>query len=275
MIDSLKPVSAVPLPCKICGGAAPLYGVADFNKCCAEDRGIRLPLSGVPIYYRRCAACSFVFTDAVDGWNDDQFKAHIYNDGYYAVDPDFQSVRPRANADVVERLWGEYKAETRVLDYGRGNDVFCTTLRANAFPVAMTYDLMMPEYARRPDGKFELVTCFETLEHMPDPAAGIRLILECLAEPGLVMFSTLVQPADFDTYGVNCWYVGPRNGHVSIFSRQALAIAWGRHGYTTGSFNDNLHVAFRTLPAFAAGLIKRLAPGTCHPRNDDDYALRH
>jgi len=41
-----------------------------------------------------------------------------------------------------------------------------------------------------------------------------------------------------------------------MFSRSALAKAWGRHGYRTGSFDDNMHVAFRTLPAFAKHLAK-------------------
>jgi 2-polyprenyl-3-methyl-5-hydroxy-6-metoxy-1,4-benzoquinol methylase len=123
---------------------------------------------------------------------------------------------------VVTRLWGAVKVETRVLGYGGGNDVFCTALRANGFPVAVTYDPMVPEYSRRPDGKFDLVTCFETLEHLPDPQAGITQIIECIAEPGLILFPTLLLPADFDTQRLNWWYIGPRNGHVSIFSKQAL-----------------------------------------------------
>jgi len=248
----LKTVSAEPLPCKICGGTAALYGVVDFHKSCEEARGVRLPLSGVPIYYRRCSSCSFVFTDAFDGWTDEQFKSHIYNDDYHAVDPDYRSARPNSNAEFVARLWSPYKAETRVLDFGGGNDVFCAALRATGFPVAVTYDPMVPEYARRPDGKFELVTCFETLEHLPDPAAGIALILECVAEPGLIFVTTYAQPADFNQYGLNWWYVGPRNGHISIFSKQALAAAWGRHGYKIVSLSDNFHFAFRTLPTFLA-----------------------
>jgi hypothetical protein len=252
MIDSLRPVTAAPLPCKICGNAATLYGIVDFNQSADEARGGRLPLTGVPIYYRRCAACGFVFTNAFDDWNTDQFKAHIYNDGYHTVDPDYQLARPQANAQHVTQLWGEHKVETHVLDYGGGNDVFCAALRANGFPLAVTYDPMMPEYAHRPERKFELVTCFETLEHLPDPAAGIAQILECVAEPGLIFFSTLVQPQDFDKQGLSWWYVGPRNGHISIFSKQALAAAWGRHGYRIVSFDDNRHLAFRTLPAFLA-----------------------
>lgn len=256
MIDHLRPVSAVSSSCKICGGAAELYGVVDFHKSCAEAQGVRLPLSGVPIYYRRCKTCAFLFTDAFDDWDHDQFKRYIYNDGYLVVDSDYVSARPRANAEAVARLWDAHKAETRVLDYGGGNDVFCAVLRERGFPVALTYDPMTPEYARRPEGKFDLVTCFETLEHMPDPAAGIALVLEHVAEPGLVFYSTLAQPADFEKYGLAWWYVGPRNGHVSIFSKRALTLAWGRYGYRTVSFNDDVHLAFRTLPSFLAHLSK-------------------
>ena len=256
MIESLKPASAAALPCKICGGVSALYGVVDFSKSCEEAKGIRLPLSGVPVYYRRCTNCDFVFTDAFDGWSDQQFKAHIYNDGYAAVDPDYRTVRPGANATMVKQLWGPYKAQTGVLDYGGGNDAFCALLRADGFPAAVTYDPMVPAYAQRPEGKFQLVTCFETLEHVPDPIGGIARLLDCVAEPGLVHISTYAQPADFGQIGVNWWYVAPRNGHVSIFSRKALAIAFGRHGYKTVSLSDNLHFAFRTLPSFADHLGK-------------------
>ena len=115
----------------------------------------------------------------------------------------------------------------------------------------MTYDPFVAEFANSPPGKY----CFETLEHMPDPVAGIGDIVAHL-EPGLVLFSTMLQPADFDPLGMDWWYVGPRNKHISMFSRGALAKAWGRHGYRTGSFDDNMHVAFRTLPDFARHLAK-------------------
>jgi hypothetical protein len=256
MIDSLRPATIAPVPCKICGGASTLFGVLDFNRCCLEHQGIRLPLCGVPIYYRRCGNCGFLFTDAFDDWNADLFKAHIYNDGYGAVDPSYQTVRPRSNAEFVVRLWGPHKLETRVLDYGGGSDAFCAMLRSSGFPVVESFDPMVTAHARPPDQKFDLVTCFETLEHSPDPAASIALIVKCVAEPGLVMYSTLVQPADFENIGLNWWYAGPRNGHVSLFSKQALQLAWGRHGYNNVSVSEDIHFAFRTLPSYSADLIK-------------------
>src|SRR5262245_61459490 len=244
----LRPVSAGPLSCKICDGVAELYGVVDINRPCEIPGGCRPPLSGIPVYYRRCAACGFLFTDTFDDWSEDQFKTHIYNDGYLAFDPDYVTKRPNANAALVTKFWAAHKANMRVLDFGGGNDVFCEALRANGFREAVTYDPMVPQYARRPEGKFDLVTCFETLEHLPDPAAGIAAIVDCVAEPGAVFYSTLTQPADFDRIGVSWWYVGPRNGHISIFTRRSLALAWERHGYKAASFNDGSHLAFRTLP---------------------------
>jgi len=136
-----------------------------------------------------------------------------------------------------------------VLDYGGGNDVFCSVLRASGFREAVTYDPMVPEHACRPEGEFDLVTCFETLEHLPDPLAGIGAIAECVAEPGAVLYTTMTQPDDFDRMGMSWWYVGPRNGHISIFSKHALATAWGRFGFQTASLSAGTHLAFRTLPA--------------------------
>src|ERR1700730_1789463 len=244
----LRPVSAAALSCKICDGPAALYGVVDLHRPCEIPGGVRPPLSGVPVYYRRCAACGFLFTDAFDDWSEDQFKTHIYNEGYHVFDPDYQTSRPRNNAGIIANLWDAHKTSMRVLDFGGGNDMFCAALRASGFSDAVTYDPMVPEHAGRPNGKFDLVTCFETLEHLPDPVAGIPGIVDCVAEPGAVFYSTMTQPADFDKYGLSWWYVGPRNGHISIFSKQALALAWARHGFKTVALNEGQALAFRTLP---------------------------
>jgi hypothetical protein len=245
---ALRPVSTAPLSCKICDGASELYGVVDFHRPCHIPNGYRPPLLGVPVYYRRCAGCGFLFTDAFDDWSHDQFKDHIYNDAYIAFDPDYKIARPTGNAGVVMRLCGDRKTNMKVLDFGGGNDVLCSALRANGFAAAVTYDPMVPEFSTRPEGKFDLVTCFETLEHLPDPVEGIARMVECTAEPGAIVYSTLTQPSDIDNVGLSWWYIGPRNGHISIFTKQALATAWGRHGYRNVSLNDGMHVAFRTLP---------------------------
>jgi hypothetical protein len=243
----LRPASQTPISCKICDGDAALYGVVDLQRPCEFPGGARPPLSGVPVYYRRCPQCSFLFTDAFDDWNLKQFKTHIYNDGYQALDPEGLK-RPSSNADVVANLWTAFKTEMRVLDFGTGEDTLCSVLRARGFKDAVACDAMAPDQPQPPQGKFDLVTCFETLEHMPDPVAAVARIVEYVAEPGAVLYSTLTQPDDFERQGMSWWFVGPRSGNISIFSKQALAFAWARYGYRTVSFNPGTHLAFRTLP---------------------------
>jgi hypothetical protein len=62
----LKPVSTAPIPCKICQQLAPLYGIVDFNRCCEIPNDVTLAPSGDIVAYRRCTACGFRLTDAVD-----------------------------------------------------------------------------------------------------------------------------------------------------------------------------------------------------------------
>jgi len=135
---SLKPATAAPMPCKICRQPAPLCGVVDFNRPCEIPGGVKLPLAGVPVYYRRCKGCGFLFTDAFDDWGHDEFRQHIYNEGYRAVDPEYVDIRPRNNAAAVIKMFDEHKTSLRVLDYGGGNDVLCSQLRAAGFSAAVT-----------------------------------------------------------------------------------------------------------------------------------------
>jgi 2-polyprenyl-6-hydroxyphenyl methylase/3-demethylubiquinone-9 3-methyltransferase len=259
-ISEAKTTSPDTIPCKICGQAAPLYGAVDFNKSCVEITGKILPPSGVKIAYRRCPRCHFLFTTAFDHWSTDQFKQFIYNDDYIEIDPEYEDIRPRRNAEMILGLFDRDRSRLRVLDYGGGNGLTADILRGAGFRSAQTYDPFYPQYAVLPEGRFELVICIETLEHLPDPMAGIAALAGCCAEPGVVLISTGTPPADFDDQGLNWWYVGPRNGHISIFSKLALQVAWKRVGFSFGSFNDTVHLAYRNLPDFASHLLKPADP---------------
>jgi 2-polyprenyl-6-hydroxyphenyl methylase/3-demethylubiquinone-9 3-methyltransferase len=102
-------VSNSPAPCKICDGPADLQGVVGMNRPCQTSHAHRAPLSGAPIYDRRCAACGLLSTEAFDDWSIGQFRTHIYNDGCEAVDPDYRIKRPTDNATAVARsvAWPE------------------------------------------------------------------------------------------------------------------------------------------------------------------------
>lgn len=249
--------STEPTRCKVCAGPSPLFGVHDFSRCCEETRGTFLPLTGVPIYYRRCADCGLLFSDAFDDWSDEDFADHIYNEGYGQVDVDFEVVRPVANAGLISRTFPGFDPRLKVLDYGGGNGRFGQELEKAGFPAVTTYDRFHPAHRERPAGKFDLVTCFETIEHMPDPIAGAADIASFLADDGLLILSTLVQPDDFDKVRMHWWYIGPRNGHITIFSREALRRLWARLGYKViFTRQPHLHLVCRTVPSFAKHLVQ-------------------
>jgi SAM-dependent methyltransferase len=202
-----------------------------------------------------------MFSDCFDDWTEHEFKQHIYNDLYIAVDPDYAEIRPKATARLVEQLFQKDKSRIRLLDFGGGNGVCGQLLRGLGFLSADVYDPFTPIYALRPEGKFDVVICFETLEHLPNPRVGIASIIESTSDSGIVLFSTLIQPKDFEKQGMNWWYIGPRNGHISIFSRKSLALAWQNFGFKVASFNENLHFAFRKIPDFAKHFMKENTAG--------------
>jgi hypothetical protein len=52
-------------------------------------------------------------------------------------------------------------------------------------------------------------------------------------------------------------YVAPRNGHISLYSRESLVRLANRYHFGFGSFNDNAHLFWRkTVPAWARSVIE-------------------
>jgi 2-polyprenyl-6-hydroxyphenyl methylase/3-demethylubiquinone-9 3-methyltransferase len=232
-----------------------LLGEVDFNKSCEDRRQVALPRSGLSIPYHRCGDCGFAFTVAFDGFTAADFHAHIYNEEYVSVDPDFVEVRPRHNAELVSQRILAGSAERSVLDYGGGNGLMSRLLRDRGITRAQSYD---PFYAgsARPSTRFDLVTCFEVMEHTTTPYETMRDLRWFMQDRGMIVFSTLLQPASFASEGLAWWYASPRNGHVSLYSRESLNALTKRLGVSWASFNDVLHVAYRKkLPQWAAHLV--------------------
>ena len=245
--------------CKCCGGAAKIFDVVDFNKNAETARGREvLELCGIPVYYHRCCDCGFIFTVAFDTFSHEEMAEFIYNDQYLLVDPDFVERRPSVNAQSMAEIFGATH-DLRILDYGGGTGLLAQHLRAAGFTSVETYDPFVTEHATRPTGRFDLVLAFEVLEHTCDPGGTIEDIESLLSPSGLVMFSTLMQPQEIDSIRLSWWYAAPRNGHVSLYSRESFTRLVEPLGLTFGSASDNLHVLFRKIPAFATHLFRAAA----------------
>lgn len=239
-------------PCKICCDACGLFGLVDFHKSCEEARGKKLALSGFAVYYRRCARCGFVFSSDFDGWELEDFQRYIYNADYGLVDPDYAEARPVGNARLVTESFAGSREQMRILDYGGGAGLLAERLREQGFR-AETYD-PFSEFIQLPAGRFDLVTCFEVMEHVPRPRETVAAMVGLLKDEGAILFSTLVQPKDFARVGLGWWYAAPRNGHISLYTTAALARLFGEVGMKVVSFSEAVHMAYARVPGFAAHL---------------------
>lgn len=89
------------------------------------------------------------------------------------------------------------------------------------------------ELARERPAAFDLVTCMEMLEHVPDPAASIRALAALVRPGGEVIVSTLNRnPLAFAVAIVGAEYIArvlPRGTHEYLkFIRPSELARWGR-----------------------------------------------
>ena len=246
--------------CPVCGGSCVALDEVDFNKSCEEARGTHLLPSGIAVQYLLCEQCGFAFAPQFAAWSLEDFASRIYNDGYAAVDPDYLDARPRANAQMLLELLELLAArgpEIRHLDYGGGSGLLSALLRGQGWNSA-SYDPFV-DRDLRPEtlGRFDLVTCFEVFEHVPDVHQLMASLSSLAAEDGIVLFSTMLSDGNIRAgERPDWWYAAPRNGHISLFSRKSLAILCARAGFSFGSFSTGFHAMWKTVPAWAAHFLR-------------------
>jgi SAM-dependent methyltransferase len=253
---------AVESACPVCGAQALPLDVVDFNKSCEEPRGKFLPLSGVPIYYFLCDACGFCFAPEIHRWSKREFDQRIYNDGYVEIDPDYVDARPRGNAANLVQMFGERASRFLHLDYGGGSGLLSQLLNQAGWS-SKSYDPFdNADTSIDSLGTFDLITAYEVFEHVADVKGLMATLHRLLNANGVVLFSTLVIDGNISrNQRVTWWYASPRNGHISLFSKQSLARLAGGRGMTFGSFSNNFHAMWTQIPDWASHVI-RVGPST-------------
>jgi SAM-dependent methyltransferase len=206
--------------CKICGAFSRPFDSVDFFKFCSEVDFFGFGFSGIHIRYFRCQDCGFIFTPDCDDWSPRDFAEFVYNEDYPLTDAEYASVRPNQMAQMMSDRLGPMR-DLRILDYGSGSGGFGHRMRARGFQVVDYDPFSSPD---RPAGQFDLITCFEVIEHGPSPVALVTDMASFLEDGGTIVFTQPLQPDNIEVLRGNWWYIGPRNGHVSIFTADALAL---------------------------------------------------
>lgn len=230
--------------CSVCGGVTTSAGAVDFNKSGADwfEGERQFPVSDEVVGFRRCGTCGFMFTPFFDDWSEADFKARVYNADYVIADPPFLVERPSRLAAYLAHVLGDALREVSLLDFGAGEGRMVEELRGLGLVHGTVYD---PYHADSPlpEGRHELVTAFEVVEHVPDQGALFDQLCDLVAPGGILLLSTLLQPVDIGSIGAGWWYACPRNGHLAFHTAESLSTLLEARGFTLVSLSAELHMA--------------------------------
>lgn len=208
------------MTCKLCGGGT-------------ESFGELLVLGRHRAHYRRCTVCGYVFVEN-PGWLGEAYADHAIA----ALDTG-SVARNLWLADAVDALLRWRFSDVRTaLDYGAGSGLFVRLMRDRGHDFRWSdprcENLFALGFEAETDQRFDLVTCFEVVEHLTNPLA----VFEQLAgrAPNLV-FSTELLPATGGHPGEWHYYTPEAGQHIGFFtaaSLQNVATKLGRHFASEG-----------------------------------------
>lgn len=226
------------LACKVCGGSSPLAGHVDFNRTCWDRLGPRVfPVSEDRVPYYACRCCGFIFTPYCDDWSGAEFTARIYNGDYEKADPDpgiangIEATGSYRRGVFLANMLDGNQGAIRLLDFGAGGNPgrMGQGLIDQGFDV-VSYDPFFGPGTALPAERFDVVYAVEVIEHCVDVKEAAARIGSRLADDGLLYLATKLHPYPTPPGILNSWYIAPRNGHISIFTLEALEILFAPVG---------------------------------------------
>ncbi len=220
-----------PKSCKVCGRLElRLAGQVDFNR--VDLVPPPFPAAGIPVEYWQCESCGFAWAPAFDDWSEAHFARFIYNEDIVLVETPENAAARCANIAAILRVWfGDYPSTTRFLDYGCGPGLLVEAQRSAGFS-ADGYDRFNPCFAARPQGPFDVITCFEVMEHINAIDPTVDDMLSFLAPAGMLVLGTFLAARPM---AGDWWYCSPRAGHISFWTFPALSMVFNKRKLNVAS----------------------------------------
>lgn len=216
--------------CRICGGILSSLGSVPFDR-----NNANVPIvNDNPMEYHKCTYCKAISCQEMLDWTPEMLGTEVYNDDYIKYDPDYTGVRPLNYADYLNSV---FKKGLSHLDYGSGSGIMVEFLNKHGWKNSISYDpysnnIIVP-------GTYKLISAVEVFEHSLDLDATIKDMKKYLHRDGVIIFSTLTVP---DIVDISWWYIGARNGHINIQSKESLKILAKENNLFYHSITNGMHV---------------------------------
>lgn len=214
----------------------------------------------------RCGDCSFVYT-VLRRIPREQYEEVYSGEADYREMVEVAEKTARGDWGFRQLRWFKRKAlhwieterpRSRLVDVGTGPGTFLLVAKQRGFSVkgveptklaaekarslgVEMFNGVIEDFAAAEDEKFDVVTSFEVMEHVPDPISMLKAIRAILKPDGIFVFSVpnLDDPYCLrQTLPVNIPPI-----HINFFRRQSMRVALERAGFVTERF------ATRPIPA--------------------------
>ncbi len=244
--------------------------------------------------YWDCAACGMMFVEPFAGYQvyDDAYYQGRGADPYVDYETEYRDYRSTDRIEELRDLWRVASGfvgrslepgPVEWLDFGcgaggllqflsaqreirsgdrswplrlSGHDIgtYADRLRRDGFEI-----LSLDALHSQPDGRYDVISLIEVIEHIEYPDEVFRLVARLLKPGGLLLLTTgnVASPA-FRVQGLGYGYCMPEV-HVSYFTPRALGVAYARHGLVPVCFRYDGTVRFKVIKTLRTPGRQRLA----------------